>query len=271
MLEPVSWGEVAYNHATESENKIHSDEVARRYGFRGGLVPGVSVYAYLVHPAVVAWGIDWLGRGASSVLLRKPLYDGSSFRAETELDGPRAYQGEVIDPQGVVCADGRVSLPETPPEAPAVRRGDPPVPAYDTRPEATRGTLEMLRERGMGSLQMKWPMEGEPDRYVRDLDAMPDMIRLDRDGFANPAFTIGLANWALKANVCLGPWIHAESRAQNHAPIPRRSELVIESSVTDLFERSGHEFVDLDVTVYLEPGTPAMSVHHRAIYKLRAS
>ena len=29
--------------------------------------------------------------------------------------------------------------------------------------------------------------------------------------------------------------------------------------------------VDLDVTVYLEPDTPAMSAHHRAIYNLRAS
>ena len=32
-----------------------------------------------------------------------------------------------------------------------------------------------------------------------------------------------------------------------------------------------HEFVDLDVTVFLEPDTPAMSTHHRAIYKLRSS
>ena len=41
-MEPTGWGEIAYNHATESENKIHSDEVARRYGFRGGLVPGYA-------------------------------------------------------------------------------------------------------------------------------------------------------------------------------------------------------------------------------------
>jgi acyl dehydratase len=270
MLEPASWGGIAYNHATESENAIHSDEVAKRYGFRGGLVPGVSVYAYLVHPAVFAWGLDWLGRGASSVSLRKPLYDGSAFRVEPKLDGPRSYRGEVIDPEGVVCADGRVSLPEAPPEAPAARRGDAPAPAHHARPEATRATLEMLRERGMGSLRLEWPTEGEPDRYLRDLDGMPDLIRLDRGGFANPAFTVGLANWALTANVRLGPWIHAESRVQHHAPIVRGSALVVESSVTDVFERSGHEFVDLDVTVFLEPDTPAMSAHHRAIYKLRS-
>ena len=29
----------AHNAATESENKIHHDDVAQRHGFRGGLVP----------------------------------------------------------------------------------------------------------------------------------------------------------------------------------------------------------------------------------------
>ena len=33
----------ARNPATESENKIHHDDVARQYGFAGGLVPGVTV------------------------------------------------------------------------------------------------------------------------------------------------------------------------------------------------------------------------------------
>jgi len=35
---PQPWQAEAYNQVPESENRIHSDEVARRYGFRGGLV-----------------------------------------------------------------------------------------------------------------------------------------------------------------------------------------------------------------------------------------
>ena len=49
----------AYNTATESTNKIHDDDVARTYGFRGGLVPGVDVYAYLTHVPTERWG--WRG------------------------------------------------------------------------------------------------------------------------------------------------------------------------------------------------------------------
>ena len=66
----------AYNTATESTNKIHDDEVARTYGFRGGLVPGVDVYAYLTHVPAERWGLDWLAHGAITARFAQPVYDG---------------------------------------------------------------------------------------------------------------------------------------------------------------------------------------------------
>ncbi|CAN5788084.1 hypothetical protein BH20ACT4_BH20ACT4_03630 [soil metagenome] len=50
----------AVNTATASNNRIHDDEVAKAYGFSGGLVPGVDVYAYLVHLPAEQWGVEWL-------------------------------------------------------------------------------------------------------------------------------------------------------------------------------------------------------------------
>jgi len=50
----------AYNTAAASDNRIHDDCVARRFGFRGGLVPGVEVYAYMAHMPVARWGRAWL-------------------------------------------------------------------------------------------------------------------------------------------------------------------------------------------------------------------
>src|SRR5215469_18031236 len=55
----------AFNTAKASENKIHDDAVARRFGFGGGLVPGVDVYAYMAHLPVALWGRAWLERGAA--------------------------------------------------------------------------------------------------------------------------------------------------------------------------------------------------------------
>ena len=43
---------VARNFSTDSENRMHSDEMANRYGFQGALVPGVAIYGHLIKPLV---------------------------------------------------------------------------------------------------------------------------------------------------------------------------------------------------------------------------
>src|SRR5947209_17837712 len=68
----------AFNASKESENKIHEDAVAQRFGFRGGLVPGVDVYAYMTHLPVQRWGRAWLERGTAECRLIKPVYDGDT-------------------------------------------------------------------------------------------------------------------------------------------------------------------------------------------------
>ncbi len=263
----MRWSCVAYNGATESENKIHDDSVARRFGFRGGLVPGVTVYAYLVHPAIEAWGLEWLASGTASVVLHKPVYHGDEVRVEPKLEGPERYQGQVFDPAGIACADGSVAL--GPKEVGPARRGHAPAPRSHERPEATREALEELRENGLGSLHAEWSGEPPGYRYTQSPEDVPELLRPDGGGNANAAFTLGLANAILSANVSLGPWIHVQSEVRNRAAIPRGSRLVVEGSAADLFSRGGHEFVDLDVEVFIEPDEPALSVRHRAIYVLR--
>ncbi len=262
----VEYEGIAWNPATASENRIHSDEVARRHGFRGGLVPGVTVYAYGVQPAVRIWGLDWLAGGEASVVLKKPLYDGESFRVETVPDST-GFGYRVVGPDDRVCAEGRAAAAGQSP--PPVRRGDAPGPAREDRPEATRAVLEDLRAKGLGSLRVDWDGRGEQGRYRLDPDDMPDLVRDDRDGFANPSFSLGLANWVLSSNVRLGPWIHVESRVCHHAAIPLGAGTWTEARITDLFERRGHEFVDLDVAVFDQGDRPLLSAFHRAIYRLR--
>src|SRR5260370_12292296 len=66
----------AYNTSKLSENKIHDDTVARRFGFSGGLVPGVDVMAYMMHLPVEKWGRAFLERGLIEARFVKPVYDG---------------------------------------------------------------------------------------------------------------------------------------------------------------------------------------------------
>ena len=64
---------VARNDAEASENRIHDDRVAAEYGFRGGLVPGVTVYAYLLAFQGIDFGhaaaVSYIALAISLVLL----------------------------------------------------------------------------------------------------------------------------------------------------------------------------------------------------------
>jgi len=66
----------AYNTSKQSENKIHDDAAARRYGFSVGLVPRVDVMAYMMHLPVAKWGRAFLQRGLIGARFVKPVYDG---------------------------------------------------------------------------------------------------------------------------------------------------------------------------------------------------
>src|SRR5262245_45685096 len=136
----------AFNTATASTNKIHDDAVAREYGFRGGLVPGVDVYAYMTHLPVAHWGRDWLERGAMTARFVQPVYDGEQVTVTAELAGDEMHV-ETTGPDGVVRATGRATVSdvdlkaEVPPRAalPDIR---PPASAQSLCTGTVLGSLE---------------------------------------------------------------------------------------------------------------------------------
>src|SRR5690348_15694509 len=130
----------AFNASKDSENKIHDDAVAQRFGFRGGLVPGVDVYAYMTHLPVQRWGRAWLERGSAECRLMKPVYDGD-IAVVTATESAAGLDLR-IESHEELCVTGSPALPSapiTPPtafsDAPA-----PPIPPAE-RPPATEATL----------------------------------------------------------------------------------------------------------------------------------
>ncbi|MCC2103679.1 MAG: hypothetical protein KDJ20_06360, partial [Hyphomicrobiales bacterium] len=91
-----------------SENKIHDDDVARRFGFTGALVPGVEVYAYMAHMPVARWGRDWLERGGAECRFIKPVYDGNIARVTASED--KGVLDLRVESGGVLCATGHAAL-----------------------------------------------------------------------------------------------------------------------------------------------------------------
>src|SRR5579871_3161667 len=103
----------AYNTAKQSENKMHDDTVARRFGFSGGLVPGVDVMAYMMHLPVARWGRAFLERGLIEARFVKPVYDGEITDVRgVEKDGVISIE---VESRGELCASGTASLPATVP------------------------------------------------------------------------------------------------------------------------------------------------------------
>jgi hypothetical protein len=213
--------------------------------------------------------LGWLERGRARAVVSTPLYDRKRFRVELEAATAGAYDGVLIDEDGIHCATASVELPESLPAPPAMR-GDPRIGEGFRRPRASREVMEALREGGLYAIRARWNDAAEITGYLRDTSEMPALLRPDGDGYANTAFLLGLTNWALAANVEMKAWLHLQTESQNHRPVPRDSELVVESAIADLFAKKGHEFVDLDVAAYLaDTREPVMSARLRAIYQLR--
>lgn len=269
MAKPEAFTSEAWNPVPDSENRIHSDEVARRYGFRGGLVPGVTVSAYLLHPAAVAWGRAWLERGRAHVVVHSPVYDGARFRVELEDVRSDAYDAVLLDEDDTRCATAQVSLPASAP-APPQRRGDPLLGRDTSRPDGSPEVMEGLRASGLGAMPARWCDASPMTAYLREPGAMAPVFR--EAGLANPSFVLGLTNWVLAGNVHMSPWLHLETDSQFHRVIACDTDLVVEASIAGLFEKKGHGFVDLDVGVFDAVDDAAVaSIRLRAIYRMRSA
>jgi hypothetical protein len=109
----------AFNTAKASENKIHDDATAQRFGFRGGFVGGVNVYAYMSHQPVQRWGRAWLERGTGEARFTRPVYEGdiAEISATEDPDGLAL----TVHSQGVLCASGRAAMPVSAESRPYLR------------------------------------------------------------------------------------------------------------------------------------------------------
>lgn len=203
------------------------------------------------------------------MVVHSPVYDRETFRVAVSGASPSAYEAELFDPTGVRCATAQVDLPDPSavPPPPKLRHDAILERGFD-RPKASREVMEQRRRDGLSAMRARWNEAAEITSYLQDPERMaPCFSEL---GFANPAFVLGLTNWALSGNVRMSPWLHLQTDSQNYRAIAANTELVVESTIADLFEKKGHEFIDVDMKLFDRADeSPVASVRLRAIYKLR--
>ena len=235
-IEP--WSVVARNNPEHARNPIHTDAGAQAAGFARALVAGVTTYAYLTHPIVVGWGIDWLAGGGADVRFCSPVCQDDRLRLM-----PTGDEDDVVIDAFVGDDQPRATLRATrdsgPP--PALRAGEP------------------LRLRGVR-------LEGE---YGSDygLRAGDDLATFTNLGVVHPAVWPALANYIVHRDVARGPWIHTRSIVRHHATAPAGAEATLTSVVVERFDSRAGERAVLDVRIEVA-GIPVATLEHHAIVAL---
>lgn len=270
-------GQRARNTSAASENKIHDDAVAREYGFRGGLVPGATTYAYLASYLTRTLGAAWAASGRSTVSLVRPVYEGETVQlgATVAEAGGDARRGHVtlecwVDgPAGTRRAGGTAAL----------AWGEPHEP--EPRPPFADAALQPRRPEGRGPITVATAPVGAPlppvlldagpeatARYLDEIDDHQPLFR-ERSPFGGPLVHPGwyphIGNQVISRNFLVGPWIHTRSEIRHLAPAQVGGTYRAYGQLIAAFEKRGHEYVTADVLIADGADRPVARVAHTAI------
>lgn len=253
-----------HNPSTQSENRMHSDDVARQFGFKGGLVPGVTVFSHMTQPLVARYGEAWLTRGTADVSFSKPAYEGELLSIHSSDTGEGAHLITCLNEQGVELARMSAALPATTAQTDA-RSDIPPAPPLHERPTVTWD----LMETGKPFPALAWlPTREENLEWCRD---SRDELALYREGAApllHPGFILRQANYVLRRRFVIPAWIHASSRITFFDALRVGPAYEVRAIPEEKWNHKGHEFVRLHVAVRRGQRTVA-EILHTAIFRPR--
>ncbi len=245
------WSVSAANLPEHARNPIHTDDGARAAGFPRALVAGVTTYAYLTHPVVVAWGIDWLRTGGGEVRFRHPVFDGDTVECVPVIErNAGGAVGEGDGPTAGLTIEARTG-------------GDEPRVTFAAVVRSAR--VELLRD-GDKLRTRRVELIGEmgTDYGWR----AGDDLALYRDhGLVHPAVWPAIANQVVHVDVARGAWIHTRSIIRHHSLAKAGAIADVHATVVRRADRPTGERAVLDVIIEVD-GELIVSLEHEAIVAL---
>jgi acyl dehydratase len=249
-------------HAT-SENRMHSDDVAAAYGFRGALVPGVTVFSHMMQSLVAQHGAAWLARGIVDVAFVKPAYDGDLLTVQGKGDAVGGYALTCSNGAGVELARMIAQLRESPPTIDA-RAALAPAPPCEKQLVSWD-----LIEVGTPFPALAWtPTQADNLEWCADVR---DELPIYREGGApllHPGFILRQANLVLRNRFTLPAWIHTGSHIRFNSSAHAGDAFEVRAIPEEKWRKSGHEFVRLYVSL-LRGTQVVIEIIHTAIFQLR--
>ena len=238
VTEPKQWSTRAVNLPDHASNVIHTDEGARAAGFERALVSGTTIYAYMTHPAVEAWGDSWLGVGGGELRLRKPVFEDDLV--DCTIERVEGSDGNITI-QAQVGGEVRATLDvwhDT--AAPKVRDGETLTPVE----------VELGQE--------------HLDYGVRAGDDLGVYVE---KRLAHPVIWANLANAVFKDNLVTGPWVHVRSRIYHEGLAHIGASIRVEPVLLKRFASRAGERALVDMRIYAD-GKPVATIEHEAIIVL---
>lgn len=250
---------VARNFSESSENRIHSDEIAKKFGFKGALVPGVAVYGHLTLPLVDRFGAQWLEHSICDLRLLKPAYHDDRLILSLS-EAQATFNVQCHNTDGELLATLISSMPaELPtPEAPSIFDGDV---KNNGRPEIAWDTI-VVNE----------PFPAKEVTITEEINKtyasqVADSLPIYDEGYVHPHFLLSSANTALVDEYVMPTWIHVGSETRHRQAVKVGDTITVKSVPLEKWQKKGHEFIRLYVS-YWRDGELTTDIMHTAIYKV---
>lgn len=251
---------IAINHSDTHENRIHSDDVARQYGFTGALVPGVAVFGHMTYPLTQALGTDWLGHSRVSLRLLKPAYHGDQLSIELTAASDDSYQVDCRNAAGVLLAQVTAVMPANLPDidARAKIQGSKAAPA---REEIHWDAIDI----DVPLAAVAWtPTAAENRTYT---EQVADDLDVYREGVVHPHLIQHWCNQMLVRRFILPAWIHVGTEMTFRRMLEVGNRVEIKAIPTQKWRHKGHEFIKLYLAFVVD-GVAAVEADHTAIFKI---
>ena len=247
-------------------NPIHSTDFARRHGFRGALVGGVTVWGWATPVILEALGDAWLDRGWAQFAFRQPTYPGDRITIRVSPGEAGAHAVTMTNHDGVDCVVATVGLGD----GPWLRELTTPerrtaAPAPNPKPELTLADPPLGRD----LVPMAQPMFlNDAREYIRVSQRTEDPRFGGVRPRIHPGWLAGRFEDLLRHNFSVPASMHTRSRVQHLAPAWAGQAIVSAARMIDAYERKGHHFGVFDCLVLSEAGALLAHVRHTTIFHI---
>ena len=252
---------VARNTAPDSPNLIHTER-AREYGFRGGVVPGLTLYGDLTRPLVDLYGSRWLEEGQVEVRFRQPVYDGDELVMRVDpVDGDDGKVSlSIVNADGVEVVRGH-----------ALRHRDDreiDVSAYKSIPfdgaPLEPGTPERLAQ--LPDLK-EWELETDAESSADFMAKLGEDDPLFRE-ILHPVLIARVSAYIVGRRFLFGPRIHVGVRTRFLTTVPVGTRLIGRGRIAEVWQHKGNHYLRSDLLVVDGDNRPVMQIDSESLFQL---